>query len=124
MGLPASSSTRTFSFLPSAGWGIRTSAFKPPVRANACPSPANSSFAELAEKLQLKRGFDVTKAAETTNEIRAFSKVIAIPGTLKVIAADPDDDAFWNALLSGKPNTWSVATGICSPSGTTRASKL
>jgi predicted nucleic acid-binding protein len=36
---------------------------------------------ELAEKLQLKRGLDASKAAETTDEIRAFSKVIAIPGT-------------------------------------------
>jgi len=29
-------------------------------------------LAELAEKLQLKRGFDITKAKETTEEVRAF----------------------------------------------------
>lgn len=59
-------------------------------------------LAELAEKLQLKRGFDVTKATETTSEIRAFSKLIAIPGTLKVIAADPDDDAVLECAFVGQ----------------------
>lgn len=58
-------------------------------------------LAELAEKLQLKRGFDTAKATETTNEIRAFSKVIAIPGTLKAIAADPDDDAVLECAVVG-----------------------
>jgi putative PIN family toxin of toxin-antitoxin system len=57
---------------------------------------------ELAEKFQLKRGFDAAKAAETTDEIRAFSKVIAIPGTLKVIAADPDDDAVLECAVVGQ----------------------
>ncbi|MEK7685378.1 MAG: PIN domain-containing protein [Verrucomicrobiota bacterium] len=62
-------------------------------------------LAELAEKLQLKRGFDVTKAAETTNEIRAFSKVIAVPGILKVIAADPDDDAVLESRRGSRGST-------------------
>ena len=48
---------------------------------------------ELAEKLQLKRSFEAAKVAEAIEEIRLFSKVVAIPGTLKVVAADPDDDA-------------------------------
>jgi uncharacterized protein len=59
-------------------------------------------LAELAEKLQLKRGFDATKAAEITDEIRAFSKLIAIPGTLKVIAADPDDNAVLECAVIGQ----------------------
>jgi hypothetical protein len=58
-------------------------------------------LAELAEKLQLKRGLDVTKATETADEIRAFSRIIVIPGTLKVIAADPDDDAVLECAVVG-----------------------
>ncbi len=59
-------------------------------------------LAEFAEKLRLKRGFDLTKATETTDEIRAFSRIIAIPGTLKVIAADPDDDAVLECAVVGQ----------------------
>ena len=59
-------------------------------------------LAELAEKLQFKRGLDAGKTAETTDEIRAFSKVITIPGTLKVIAADPDDDAVLECAVIGQ----------------------
>ncbi len=47
---------------------------------------------ELTEKLQLKRSLDATRAAEIADEIRAFSKVVTITGTLKAVAADPDDD--------------------------------
>ena len=59
-------------------------------------------LAELAEKLHLKRGFDITKATETTDEIRAFSQVLAIPGTLKAVAADPDDDAVLECAIVGQ----------------------
>jgi len=59
-------------------------------------------LAELAEKLQIKRGFDAGKAAETTDEIRVFSKVVAIPGTLKVVATDPDDDAVLECAVIGQ----------------------
>ncbi len=59
-------------------------------------------LAELAEKLQLKQDLDASKAAEATDEIRAFSKVVAIPGTLKVIAADPDDDAVLERAVVGQ----------------------
>ncbi len=45
---------------------------------------------------------DTTQAAETTDEIRAFSKVIAIPGTLKAIAGDPDDDAVLECAVIGQ----------------------
>ena len=59
-------------------------------------------LAELAEKLQLKRGFDASKAAETIDEIRAFSKIITIPGTLKIVTADPDDDAVLECAVVGQ----------------------
>jgi uncharacterized protein len=57
---------------------------------------------ELAEKLQLKRGFDATKAAETTDEIHAFSKIVPIPGTLNALTADPDDDAVLECAVVGQ----------------------
>ena len=59
-------------------------------------------LAELSEKLQTKRGFDATKALEVTDEIRAFSKLVAIPGTLKVVADDPDDDAVLECAVIGQ----------------------
>ena len=59
-------------------------------------------LAELAEKLQLKRGMDTHNAAETTDEIRAFSRVVEIPGALKVVAADPDDDAVVECAVIGQ----------------------
>jgi uncharacterized protein len=59
-------------------------------------------LSELAEKLQLKRGFDAAKAIETTNEIRAFSRIITIPGALKVITADPDDDPVVECAVVGQ----------------------
>ena len=61
-----------------------------------------SILAELAEKLQLRRDLDVGKTAEITGEIRAFSKIIVIPGTLKVIVADPDDDAILECAVIGQ----------------------
>ncbi len=59
-------------------------------------------LAELVEKLQIKRGLDASKTAEITGEMRAFSKIIAIPGTLKVIVADPDDDAVLECAVVGQ----------------------
>ena len=59
-------------------------------------------LAELDEKLRLKRGLDVQKAAEIVQEIRSFSKIISIPGILKVIAADPDDDPVVECAVVGQ----------------------
>jgi uncharacterized protein len=59
-------------------------------------------LAELAEKLEIKRGFDPAKATDTVDEIRAFSKIIMIAGTLKVIVADPDDDAVVECAVIGR----------------------
>ena len=57
---------------------------------------------ELAEKLQLKRGFDAGQTAETIGDIRVCSKVVALPGALKDIAADPDDDAVLECAVIGQ----------------------
>ena len=59
-------------------------------------------LAELAEKLHLKRGLDASKTAEITDEICACFRVIAIPGTLKVIVADPDGDAILECAVIGQ----------------------
>jgi predicted nucleic acid-binding protein len=59
-------------------------------------------LAELPERLQLKRGFDAAGALGVTDEIRAFSKLVAIPGTLKVVAHDPDDDAVLECAVIGQ----------------------
>ena len=56
---------------------------------------------ELSEKLQLKRRFDASKAAESVTEIRAFSEMVAVPGELRVVAADPDDDAILECAIKG-----------------------
>jgi len=58
-------------------------------------------LSELAEKLRLKRGLDAQKVAEIADEIRAFSKVVAIPGILKIVTADPDDDAVLECAVVG-----------------------
>lgn len=61
-----------------------------------------SILEELAEKLQLKRGFEANQAREVTDEIRLFSGMVTIPGTLKVVAADPDDDAVLECAVTGQ----------------------
>ena len=57
---------------------------------------------EFVEKLQLKRNFDANKASEAADEVRAFSKVFTIPGALKVVTSDPDDDAVLECAVVGK----------------------
>ena len=59
-------------------------------------------LAELSEKLQIKRSFNAAQALEVTDEIRAFSKLVAIPGLLKVVTDDPDDDAILECAVVGK----------------------
>jgi predicted nucleic acid-binding protein len=57
---------------------------------------------ELGQKLCLKRGLSARKAAEVVNEIRAFSKAISIPGTLKIVTADPTDDPVVECAVVGQ----------------------
>src|SRR5205814_2867830 len=59
-------------------------------------------LAELTEKLQLKRGLNPARAAEIADEIRTFSKGITITGTLRVVAADPDDDSIVECAVVGQ----------------------
>jgi putative PIN family toxin of toxin-antitoxin system len=57
---------------------------------------------ELNEKLQAKRGLDAAQAAEIHEEICAFSKLVTVTGTLRVVAADPDDDPVVECAIIGQ----------------------
>lgn len=48
---------------------------------------------ELAEKLELKLNFSTEMVTDTITDFLAFLRLVAIPGELKFISADPDDDA-------------------------------
>jgi putative PIN family toxin of toxin-antitoxin system len=61
-----------------------------------------SVLAELAEKLQLKRNMERARAAEITSEIRSFSKIVSITGSLKVVIEDPDDDPIVECAVVGQ----------------------
>jgi putative PIN family toxin of toxin-antitoxin system len=47
---------------------------------------------ELSAKLQSKLSFTADQAADSVIDVMTFSRVVAIPGRLKAVAADPDDD--------------------------------
>ena len=47
---------------------------------------------ELTEKLQNKLGFGEDQATDTVADLLSFLRLVTISNTLKVIAADPDDD--------------------------------
>jgi len=47
---------------------------------------------ELSAKLQSKLAFSSNQAIDSTIDLLTFLRVIAIPGQLKAVAADPDDD--------------------------------
>ena len=89
----------------SVGWQGNPHRCVQAARQGQCASlTCEAILAEFSEKLQIKRSFDAAKATETADEIRAFSKVIAIPGTLKVVADDPDDDAVLECAVVGQAN--------------------
>lgn len=56
---------------------------------------------EFDEKLRTKFAFDVQQASRAVDEIRRFSEVIPIPGLLKIVAQDPDDDAVIECAVVG-----------------------
>jgi putative PIN family toxin of toxin-antitoxin system len=47
---------------------------------------------ELAAKLQSKLSFTAEQTLQTVADLLTFLRVVPIPGQLKVVAADPDDD--------------------------------
>ncbi len=47
---------------------------------------------ELAEKLEIKLLFTAEQVVETLADLMTFLRVVSIPGVLKAVVADPDDD--------------------------------
>lgn len=57
---------------------------------------------ELAEKLESKMGFSAEQVAETITDLLLVLRLVRIAGTLKVVAADPDDDKVLECAVVGK----------------------
>lgn len=57
---------------------------------------------ELAEKLHLKLNFSDELVTETLTDLLGFLHLVTIPGKLKFIAADPDDDIVLECAVSGQ----------------------
>ena len=47
---------------------------------------------ELAEKLETKLSFSPDHVVETIADLMTFLRVVSIPGVLKAVLTDPDDD--------------------------------
>jgi len=56
---------------------------------------------EFAEKLLVKFKFSEEMTQATVEEIRRFSRLIEISGTLKVVPDDPDDDMVVECAVMG-----------------------
>jgi uncharacterized protein len=54
---------------------------------------------ELAEKLQTKLNFSDEMVTETIADFLGFLRLVEIPGELKFITADPDDDVVLECAL-------------------------
>lgn len=58
-------------------------------------------LAELDEKLRIRLDFSPAQAAEAVVGLLGFLRVVKITGTLKVVAADPDDDKVLECAVAG-----------------------
>jgi len=58
-------------------------------------------LAELSEKLRKKFVFSENRIHAVITDIRRYAERVEIPGTLRVISADPDDDKFIECALVG-----------------------
>ena len=56
---------------------------------------------ELVEKLQVKLNFSDSQAADTVTDLLIFLRPVTITNTLKVVAADPDDDKVLECAVVG-----------------------
>lgn len=57
---------------------------------------------EFAEKLRTKFAFDEERVLQAAGEIRECSEVVAVPGILRVVADDPDDDVVIECAVVGE----------------------
>jgi uncharacterized protein len=56
---------------------------------------------EFTEKLVEKFGFEPEKARHAAQEVRDISQMVSVPGMLKIVAVDPDDDVIVECALTG-----------------------
>ena len=56
---------------------------------------------ELGEKLRVKLNFSDSQAADTVTDLLIFLRPVTITNTLKVVAADPDDDKVLECAVVG-----------------------
>ena len=56
---------------------------------------------EFAEKLLVKFKFSEEMTQAAVEEVRGFSRIVEISGTLKTVAADPDDDMVTECAVLG-----------------------
>lgn len=56
---------------------------------------------ELAEKLQAKLKFSADQVTDTVADLLSFLSLVTITNTLKVVAADPDDDKVLECAVVG-----------------------
>ncbi|MBM4045859.1 MAG: putative toxin-antitoxin system toxin component, PIN family [Planctomycetes bacterium] len=56
---------------------------------------------ELAENLKAKLGFSPAQVADTVADLLGFLQLVTIANTLKVVAADPDDDKVLECAVVG-----------------------
>jgi uncharacterized protein len=64
---------------------------------------------EFAEKLLIKFKFSEEMARAAVEEVRGFSRLIEISGTLKAVPDDPDDDMVVECAVMG--NATHIVTG-------------
>jgi uncharacterized protein len=64
---------------------------------------------EFAEKLLVKFKFSEEMAQAAVDEVRRFSRLIEISGTLKAVPNDPDDDMVVECAVTG--NATHIVTG-------------
>jgi len=64
---------------------------------------------EFAEKLLVKFRFSEEMAQAAVEEVRGFSRLVKISGTLKVVSSDPDDDMVIECAVAG--NATHIVTG-------------
>lgn len=57
---------------------------------------------EFQEKLQLKFEYSQERAVAVVEEVKSFSRIVAITGSLKVISADPEDDKILECAVAGQ----------------------
>jgi uncharacterized protein len=62
----------------------------------------NHIIAEVAEKLRVKLDYSADRIDEKVADLLTFLRTVEVPGTLRVIADDPDDDPIVECAVRGQ----------------------